>query len=514
MTLNGIDISSWQADLVPGKMTTTDFIIIKATGGVGYRNPAFEKHAEATLKAGKLLGCYHYAREEGCSGTAKKEAAYFAAAVKPYVGQAVLVLDFEGSAVGQGVSWAKTFMDEAFKLTGVMPLLYTYKSCLRALDWSGVAKAYGLWAAQYPDYSETGYQESPWTDSYGFGAWKKPVMYQYTSTGKVAGYSGRLDLDIFYGTKAAWKKLAKVQGAVANAVSAVKQAVAKTETVSKIEKMASAAEAYAGNDTHGYSQVRRWPSQGTDFDCSSLMYQCAHEAGYKVQTGSGYTGTMLADFKAAGFTALPFSSVGLSGLKRGDILLNVRDHTEMALGGGKFAGAHIAETGGVDGKPGDQTGNEISVCNAYVYSSGWDYVLRPPAEEGTAAKAVKAPAFRVSTDKAGKAWLDKGAVGKRNAAIRWVAVKNAGRYRACTRENGWLPWVSKFDVRDLEDGCAGDGSEIIGVQVESGDYRYAVRVKGGAWYSDMVGLTDTGGTGDNFAGDLANAIDGFRISKA
>ncbi len=517
-TLDGIDIASYQESLVPSKMTTTQFIIVKATGGIGYKNPCFKKHADATLKAGKLLGCYHYAREAGCSDTAKKEAAYFAEAVKPYIGKAILVLDFEADAVNMGAGWAKEWLDEVYRLTGVKPLLYSYKSCLRALDWSAVAKTYKLWAAQYPDYSETGYQKSPWTDSYGFGAWKNPTIYQYTSSGKIAGYSGRLDLDIFYGDKAAWQALAKKAGAVTKAVDAVKKAVTKTQTVSKVEKMASAAETYAKDDSHGYSQYRRFPDQGTDFDCSSLMYQCAHEAGYSVPTsGTRYTGTMLAHFKAAGFTALPFSAVGLSGLKRGDILLNVENHTEMAIGGGKFAGAHIAETGGIDGNPGDQTGNEISICNAYVYIDGWDYVLRPPADGGTTTTTTttsKAVAFRVSTDAIGKTWLKKGVTGKAGKAIRWIAIKGVGKYRVCTRTNGWLPWVTKFNVKDLENGCAGDGSEIIGVQIESENYRYAVRPKNKGWYSDMVGLTDTGGSGDNFAGDLANAIDGFRVSKA
>lgn len=150
--------------------------------------------------------------------------------------------------------------------------------------------------------------------------------------------------------------------------------------MSKIKKMVDYAVEIAKDDSHGYSQVRRWPDEGTDFDCASLMYEAADHAGYKVKRGwPRYTGSMLADFKAAGFTAVPFDG-NLSDLTAGDILLNVANHTEMYIGNGKFVGAHIAETGGVDGRPGDQTGNEISVCPAYVYSDGWDYVLVPPKE--------------------------------------------------------------------------------------------------------------------------------------
>lgn len=163
----------------------------------------------------------------------------------------------------------------------------------------------------------------------------------------------------------------------------------------KIQKMVDYAVSVAKDDKHGYSQVRRWPDEGTDFDCASLMYEAADHAGYKVKRGwPRYTGSMLADFKAAGFTALPFDG-NLSDLDPGDILLNTVHHTEMYVGNGKFVGAHIAETGDVDGKPGDQTGNEISVCKAYVPEFGWDYVLVPPEEPSAATTTTKTTASKL-----------------------------------------------------------------------------------------------------------------------
>jgi hypothetical protein len=55
--MNGIDIASYQDGLAPGAMSTTDFIIVKATGSTWYRNPSFNRHADETLASGKLLGC-------------------------------------------------------------------------------------------------------------------------------------------------------------------------------------------------------------------------------------------------------------------------------------------------------------------------------------------------------------------------------------------------------------------------------------------------------------------------
>ena len=87
MGLNGIDISSWQDDLAVGNMATCDFVIVKATGGVGYSNECFRRHADETLAAGKLLGCYHYARDRGYEGSAEAEADHFIDAFRPYIGK-------------------------------------------------------------------------------------------------------------------------------------------------------------------------------------------------------------------------------------------------------------------------------------------------------------------------------------------------------------------------------------------------------------------------------------------
>ena len=174
----------------------------------------------------------------------------------------------------------------------------------------------------------------------------------------------------------------------------------------KIQKMVDYAIKIANDDSHGYSQTRRWASQGTDRDCSSLMYDAAHHAGYNVTigpSGTHYTGTMLEDFQNAGFELQRYDG-NLSDLEKGDIL--VRDpwgeggHTEMYIGGGKFVGAHASEHGTTDGAPGDQTGREISVCNAY---GGWDYVLTPPRESASAKPSAQWPngVYVVAINKAG-----------------------------------------------------------------------------------------------------------------
>ena len=213
MSLNGIDTASYQAGLEPGRVPM-DFNIVKATQGVSYVNPDFTRMASATLAAEKLLGIYHYAG----GNDPVKEADYFLAHIPGYIGKAILCLDWEGMQNHKfgkdDVNWCKKFCDRVYEKTGVRCFVYTSKSVCRAHNWSSVAKDYPLWCAQYANNAQTGYQSSPWTDGGGFGAWSKPVIYQYSSKGTLkgwwegAGSKKFLDLDIAFMTEDEWKAYA------------------------------------------------------------------------------------------------------------------------------------------------------------------------------------------------------------------------------------------------------------------------------------------------------------------
>ena len=128
--------------------------------------------------------------------------------------------------------------------------------------------------------------------------------------------------------------------------------------------------------------------------------------------------------------------------------------------------------------------------------------------------------YRVSTDQDGREWLpemvgvyDTSGSGDDFAgiygdSIRWLAIDGVGKYRVCTSEGGWLPWVDSYDVHDLEFGCAGDGSEITAVEIPNSNVRY--QVHSGKWFADMLGNHDTGGTSDTFAGAFV-PIDAIRV---
>lgn len=159
---------------------------------------------------------YHFIRNDS---DIKQQADYFLTVVKPYIGKTMLVLDFEnttGSTIQNraGVGLAKQWLDYVYQQTGVRPVLYTGINCENSLDWSSVVNVnYGLWIAQYNNYNVVnGYQPR---DLYGsLKHWKTAVMFQYTSTGRLPGWNGNLDFDVFYGDKSAWDKYAKATKAV------------------------------------------------------------------------------------------------------------------------------------------------------------------------------------------------------------------------------------------------------------------------------------------------------------
>lgn len=150
----------------------------------------------------------------------------------------------------------------------------------------------------------------------------------------------------------------------------------------KTESAISWMETKAKDDRHGYDQRYRWGEKG-DYDCSAAVITAWEQAGVPVKTnGATYTGNMLSVFLKAGFKDVT-KSINLSsgsGLKRGDVLLNIVHHTAMYCGNGLEVEASINEKGkATGGIPGDQTGKEFLIRSYRNYP--WNYVLRYLEEE-------------------------------------------------------------------------------------------------------------------------------------
>lgn len=244
--MNGIDISAWQGDEnIDLSKVPFDFCVVKATEGTSYKNRYFTSHCDKILNKKRLLGAYHYAN----GGDVQKEADYFLAYARKYIGKAVLVLDWEAKNNPQfgknDLEWCLKWCSYVYRKTGIKPLIYIQKSAMNAVKKAG----YGLWVAQYPDYVETGYQEHPWNE----GAYNC-LLRQYTSVGKLSGYGGNLDLNKAYISAASWRKLA---------TKAVKIA-----TIKPVKKNVNtiAREVLAGKWGNGTDRKNRLVKAGYDYN--------------------------------------------------------------------------------------------------------------------------------------------------------------------------------------------------------------------------------------------------------
>ena len=196
--LNGIDISHWQKGIDLSKINF-DFVICKATEGINYLDPCFDAYMKQAESMGKCLGFYHFARPE--KNSAHAEALFFYQNTWSWFNRAVPVLDWESSGKWD-VSWAKEWLDEIYALTGVKPIIYMSEAIVNQYNWSEVAKAdYGLWVAKYRDMTiDKNYDMSNAGKDPSVKWWSMYAMWQWTSRGRLDGYSKDLDCDVFYGS--------------------------------------------------------------------------------------------------------------------------------------------------------------------------------------------------------------------------------------------------------------------------------------------------------------------------
>lgn len=187
MSLVFYDLSNHQAGLKlasDSRVKDSQAYIFKATEGTYFVDKECDKFVQQAKKLGKSYGVYHFLD----GSDAIKQAEYFYSNIKGYVGEAVLVLDYEMYG-RQGAVKAKQFLDHLYKLTGVRGWIYMNESDSNNDNWGPLAKDYALWIAKYS------IQKPNHTKGLNIIAW------QYTST--------PLDKNIYYGDLVSWKAYAK-----------------------------------------------------------------------------------------------------------------------------------------------------------------------------------------------------------------------------------------------------------------------------------------------------------------
>lgn len=196
MAMQGIDISGWQAGIDLSKVPC-DFVIVKATQGVTFVSDSCDTQIQQAISLGKPFGFYHYVDGSG----AQEEADFFVDHCSGYFGHGIPCIDWESA---QNDAWGNTdylrqLVQRVIDRTGVKPLIYASEG---SFPWD-VAQALdcGAWVAQYADDAETGYQDAPWNEETYSCA-----IRQYSSHGRLDGYSGDLDLDKAYMDADGWAK--------------------------------------------------------------------------------------------------------------------------------------------------------------------------------------------------------------------------------------------------------------------------------------------------------------------
>lgn len=229
--MNGIDVSNWQCGMDVANVQA-DFVIVGTTWGTGGVsnvclsngvNTDADRMLNAAYKSGKKIGVYHYAR----GGNPEAEARFFVNQNRSRVGKAMLILDWESqdNTAWGDTQWPRRWAFEVKRLTGVNPVIYTMDSAYWQVSGMPQSHNTGLWIAQYASNAPTGYQSVPWR----LGT-RGEAMRQYTSNGRVGGYAGRLDLDLFRGDRVAWDKYANPNGT--SSPQATKPAPTPTNTCS------------------------------------------------------------------------------------------------------------------------------------------------------------------------------------------------------------------------------------------------------------------------------------------
>lgn len=204
MVFHGVDISSNNGVVNLTNLKDCDFVIVKATQGVNYKNPLFESSVNEALSRGLMVGVYHYFG----GGDVIMEARHFLNTVRPYLVRVSLWLDWESNqnpkfgAPLVAVRW----LEYVFECVGVTPGIYMSKSVVPSFSGYSVEK-FPLWVAQYGDMKTRGWQSEAWTDKKPFTPWKAPFIHQYSSRGNIWPHKGFLDLNIGYFDREDWDRL-------------------------------------------------------------------------------------------------------------------------------------------------------------------------------------------------------------------------------------------------------------------------------------------------------------------
>lgn len=209
--VQGIDVSAYQADIPQQqwnafKSNGIEFAFIRASAGDWYEDEYFERNLDRAKTAGILCGAYHYFYPEADPVI---QAQIFLGMVGDVTGRIdlplVLDVEKEGAISRERLSSNVQIWLDIVQNGNVfrrLPIVYT-----RAEYWNRKAYdrfgQYPLWVANY-----TGVESRRFMVPNGWLQWH---FWQYTDKGRLAGFHGNLDRNVFNGSLQDLKDWAEAQ---------------------------------------------------------------------------------------------------------------------------------------------------------------------------------------------------------------------------------------------------------------------------------------------------------------
>ena len=200
--VHGIDISTWQGriDWPTAQANGVNFAFMKATEGGDRVDPAFATNWANAAAAGVPRGAYHFFYN---CGPADQQARWFIDNVPRSAAALPPVLDMEwtprsptcpGKRPAEQVrADARRFLTLVQSHYGRRPILYT------TLDFF---KENQMWTLTGVDFWLRSTSAHP-SESYPGQHW---TFWQYSGTGAVPGVAGKVDLNVFAGSRTDWAR--------------------------------------------------------------------------------------------------------------------------------------------------------------------------------------------------------------------------------------------------------------------------------------------------------------------
>ncbi|MEZ5799068.1 MAG: GH25 family lysozyme [Paracoccaceae bacterium] len=198
--VHGIDVARFQTqvDWRTARANGVNFAFIKATEGGDRVDEMYRDHWRDAGRAGVARGAYHFFYH--CR-PAIEQARWYMRHVPRTAGALPPVLDMEWTPFSPTCTIRRTpeeirrdadiFIAAVARHYGQRPILYTSIDFFRDNEMWKV-KGADFWLRAVAKHPQDLYDGHPWT------------FWQYTSTGLVPGVTGKVDINVFSGSEAAW----------------------------------------------------------------------------------------------------------------------------------------------------------------------------------------------------------------------------------------------------------------------------------------------------------------------